>query len=797
MPSSYRMASRPHYDMNSGVGLISSGNFDTAAPETRVRRWHDQFFGPPLPQKLMIELAGSIGEYYYSFLFGGPVAAGLAIATALSVDSALAIMFAGVSALGLGLLVFSCRAALQPLNQANLKFTERCYELGAIIGSVGFGGIVVGVLTADSTFAAQTVVVMVALAALGVATGTGPGRPHIAASQAMFISLPMAVTIVLQWPWPWALAAAGGVVVYGIVCISVSRKNYFVHTELLVVRERVRAEQERIAVAVAHMNQAMAILDADLRLLVINQRALELLGLESLDLAVAPDFAELLVSAPNMANAVGERAEFIARASLLAAARQQFNTVCRLNDKRMIDLEFVPIPGGGWVCVLRDNTSENNAIAELQQELRRCPLTGLPNGRALFEDVERRLAEGKPFCLMMIDLDGFALVNDQFGHAMGDRMIRRIGFRLRTADAGLFAAKLAGDRYSVLADIADAGAAEALGRRLIATIDAPAHFDESDVQVGAAVGYAMAPADASEAEPLLRAANLALAAAKFQRGNALCQFQPSMLEQSVQNAGTQVRVRAALRAGNIDVAYQPIVDLVTAKVLAVEALVRWPGDGNEAIAAETLAAIADAHGQAGRLRQLVMAKATKAVAALPGAINLWLNVSVLDLKDGSIVDDVAAAMADAGLPISRLVLEITETALMTDVAACEHTLDRLRSLGARVAMDDFGAGFSSLDRLRRLPINALKISGALLAGAADDPIAGRVLQLAAWFGDVMDLRVVAEGVETSRELDLVRFCGIPYAQGFALSPPVAAAELPAAIARAETAAHARVPQAVP
>ncbi|WP_353216532.1 EAL domain-containing protein [Sandarakinorhabdus sp.] len=743
----------------------------------------------------MAEFTQALGGYYTPFLIAAPGASAVGIAIAVSVGTALAIGFAAVGLVGAAFVLFACREAQRPLSAGKQPWVEARYVLGAVISSAGLGGVLLSVLAADAPMVVQTIVVMMALAVVGIANGSGSGRPKVAAAKALCLGVPMAAAIAVKWPWPWGPVAGAGVLIYGILCIIIARRSFDIQIELLRARERNRAERERMEVAVAHMNQAMAILDADLRLLVINQRALELLGLESLDLAVAPDFAELLVSAPNMANAVGERDEFLARASLLAAARQQFNTVVRLNDKRMIDLEFVPVPGGGWVSVLRDNTSENNAIAQLQQELRRCPLTGLPNGRALFEEVERRLADGRPVCLMMINLDGFALVNDQFGHAMGDRMLRRIGFRLRTADGGLFAAKLAGDRYGVIADIADAGAAEALGRRLIATVDAPAHFDEAQVQVGAAVGYAMAPADAGHAEPLLRAANLAFAAAESQRGSALCRFQPSMLEQSVQNAGIQVRVRAALRAGNIDVAYQPIVELVTAKVLSVEALVRWPNDGSEAITAETLAAIADAHGQAGRLRQLVMAKATKAVAALPGAINLWLNVSVLDLKDGSIVDDVAAAMADAGLPISRLVLEITETALMTDVAACEHTLDRLRALGARVAMDDFGAGFSSLDRLRRLPINALKISGSLLAGAGDDPIAGRVFRLAAGLGQVMNLIVVAEGVETSRDLDLVRFCGIQHVQGFAFSPPVAAAELPDAIARAETAAHAASPQA--
>lgn len=691
--------------------------------------------------------------------------------------------------------LLACRAAKQPLGLAALAAVERRFGQGAIMTAFGLGGVVVAVLAADALFIIQTTMVMMALAALGMAMSTGPGRPHVAASQALFISAPMALAIIMLWPWPWGLAAGLGVMVFGGACIDVSRQNFQTRTELLLVRERNRAERERMEVAVAHLNQAMAILDADLRVLIIDQRALALLGLESLDLALAPNFAELIASAPNTAATDDDRGELLSRASLLVAARQQFNAVLRLNDDRIVDLEFVPIPGGSWVTMLRDSTGERNAIAEMQQELRRCPLTGLPNQRAFDEELNRRLLEGRPVCLLIIDLDGFELVNVQFGHPVGDRMIRRIGFRLRTAEIGLFAARLGGDRFGILADIADTASAEALGNRLIDTVDTPARFAEAEVQVGAAIGYAMAPADAVKAEPLLRAANLALATAKAQRGNALCQFMPSLLNQSVRSGAAEARVRAALRAGHIDVAFQPIVELATGRVMSVKALVRWPKMNGNNIPPVELVGIAERRGLVGRLRELVIAKAAEVVASQSGAISLWLNVSPLDLRDGSIADELVAAMSKVGLPMSRLVLEVTETALMTDAKACEGTLSRLRLLGARVAMDDFGAGFSSLDRLRQLPINAVKISGTLLAGAVDDAVAANIFRLATGLGHSMNLLTIAEGVETSRDLAFVKQCGVERVQGYLLSSPVSAALLPEAIASAEAALRTALHQA--
>jgi diguanylate cyclase (GGDEF)-like protein len=672
---------------------------------------------------------------------------------------------------------------------------EARYVLGCMICAAGLGGLLLSVLAADAPMVIQAVISMGALAVLGIGNGSGSGRPAVAAAKAVCISVPMAVAITGKWPWPWGAVAGAGVLVYGTLCISIARRSFETQSELLSAREHSRAERTRMDVAVAHLNQAVVILDESLRVFVINRRALDLLGIVEIDPTNPPSFPELLANAPNLARASGNREEFLAHAALLVAARQQFNGVLRLNDDRVIDVECVPIPGGGWVSVLRDSTGERNAIAELNREVRRCPLTGLPNRRALIEEFERRLGRGEQFAVLLIDLDRFKQVNDRHGQAIGDRMITRIGFRLRTADPGLFTARLAGDEFAILADMTDVAAAEALGWRLIETVDAPARFGEDEVQVGAAVGLAMVPGDGVLAEVVLRAADLALLAAKARPGNSLRRFTPELLQQSTTVANNEARVGKTLRAGLIDVAYQPIVDLATGRVVAVEALARWPEDGGAALAPDCLVAIAEARGLVTRLRQLVMDQAVVTIAALPREIGLWVNASVLDLRNETMVDDVIAALRKAGLPPARLAMEITETALMTDEGACMSTLQRLRALGIGVAMDDFGAGFSSLERLRRLPICAVKISGSLLTGAADDPVAADVFNVAASLGRSMGLVIVAEGVEGAAELALARSAGVQRLQGFALSPPVSAAQLPLAIVRAEATARAAMGQA--
>ncbi|WP_017669135.1 EAL domain-containing protein [Sandarakinorhabdus sp. AAP62] len=753
-------------------------------------RWARNLLGALLPPSLQAELTRDLGNYFLSFVFAGPIAALLAIATALTVQSMAALFFAGLALAGFGFVISACSAVRLPDADVDLEDVESRYVLGTIIVAVGIGGIVTVVLRGPAPVFAQAMAVMVALATLGAANGTGPGRPLIALVQFPAISLPIGLSLIRHWPAPWGIGTGVGVLVFGLLCVAMARRAYATNMQLLLAREAQAAERQRLETAVHTLSQAVTILDADTRVVAVNRSALDLLGVAPIDPANPPTFAELLADAPNLQKAAGNREEFLGHAAMLVGTRQAFNAAMHLDDHRVIDVECQPVPGGGWVTVMRDSTGERNAIAELNREVRRCPVTGLPNRRAFMEELDQRLVRSDRFVLLLVDLDGFKQVNDRFGHAMGDRVITRVGFRLRTADPGLFASRLGGDEFAILADGDDAEAAMALARLLIEAVDQPARFGDAEIQVGAAVGVALSPGNGTVGEDLLRAADLALLSAKGHPGSHVCLFTPELKLLSARNAGVDSRVRAALRAGNIDVAYQPMIDLETGQVVALEALARWQPDGGEAVAPDELVRIAEARGLVATLRRLVLEQAAAVVANRDPSLNLWINASVHDLRQPGMVDEVLAELASAGLAPHRLALEVTETALMTDEDACRGNIELLNRLGVGVAMDDFGAGFSSLDRLRRLPINALKISGSLLSGAPGKAAATDIFRVAASLGHSMDLMLVAEGVESREELELARAAGIHRVQGFALSPPVPANRISDAIAMAEAAALA-------
>lgn len=752
---------------------------NTAAPaqSTSLMRLFAFVDDRDLPATLRLEFTRSLGPAFVPFLFGGSVAASLAIAISVYAENSLALFFACIALIGFGLVITACHAARQPADDDMLRRIEMRYSLGAVMAAMGLGGIVLAIILANTALIVQTLLVMVGLAALGAGAGGGPGRPRVAVGQALGLGLPIAIATLISWPQPWNYLSFLGVTAYTLATLLLSNRSYATQSAMLRAREQQRAERLRINTALRHLSQPIIMLDQELNIMLVNPSALRVLGLpEQADQAL-PRFPELLAQAPNLARGNGSQDEFMGHAALLMASRQRFSGVLRLNDDRVVDLECIPVPDVGWVAILRDTTGENNAIAELNRELRRCPLTGLPNRRAFLEELERRLGNDEPVSLLAIDLERFKQINERHGRAVGDRILTRVGFRLRTAQPNLFVARISGDEFAVLLAGNDAATAMMLARSLLASIDIPARFGEAEVIMSAAIGIALAPRDGMLAEPLLDAADLALLAAKAEPANPIQFHSPLLAERSAQDAAIETRVRSAIRRREIQVVYQPMLDVRTGKVIAVEALARMPASSDTSISTVEMVAIAEARGLIGSLRQQVLQQAARVAVETSDSLSLWINASVLDLRNPGMVDEILDELADVGLAPGRCAFEVTETALIRDEALCLTNLQRLIGLGAGVAMDDFGAGFSSLHRLGRLPINALKISGALLTGMDASPVVSGIFRAAVNLGRSMGLVVVAEGVETPAELALAQAAGADRIQGFLLSPPVEADRL--------------------
>jgi diguanylate cyclase (GGDEF)-like protein len=410
------------------------------------------------------------------------------------------------------------------------------------------------------------------------------------------------------------------------------------------------------------------------------------------------------------------------------------------------------------------------------------PLTGLPN-RALLHDliedaIEARRREGKCCAVFFLDLDRFKDINDSFGYRGGDALLRTIGERLRTSigDQGAVG-RLGGDEYLIL--INGLGEREALAdiaRRLIEVVGHPMEVDGTFARLNTSIGIARYPQDGERAEDLVSAADTAMHAAKARGRGEWSFFEKEMTEVAITRIQTETALRAGLSCGEFVVHYQPKLDLRSGLVSGAEALVRWRRDG-VLVPPSRFIPIAEETGLIKELGLMVLADACDFIArrldeGRPLAVAV--NVSAVQLRDPGFLEDVMTLVGKRCPKPSLLELEITESAIMSQLDVRLRVLEQLRLMGICLAVDDFGTGYSSLSYLKRLPVDVLKIDRSFVVDLPNDTSIPRmILNLAAQ----LKLNTVAEGVERQDQLDWLRTMNCTMAQGYLIGRPGPAGDL--------------------
>jgi diguanylate cyclase (GGDEF)-like protein len=422
------------------------------------------------------------------------------------------------------------------------------------------------------------------------------------------------------------------------------------------------------------------------------------------------------------------------------------------------------------------------------------PLTGLPN-RALFADrldhaVRAASRDPAPFSVLMLDLDRFKEINDTLGHATGDLLLQAVGPRLESAlRPGDTVARLGGDEFALLLPSAGSEDARAVATRALAALREPFALPSITVSIDASVGIVTSPTHGRDAETLMQRVDVAMYLAKGQGGGDML-YDAARDPYDPERLAFAGDLRRAIDDDELELHYQPKFDTHTLEVTTVEALVRWLHPDRGLLGPDQFIPLAEHTGAIRALTLLVLRKAVRQVAAWRASgldLCVAVNLSVANLLDDGLVDDVADILEREDVPARYLELEITESTLMTDPERATTLLEELAAMGVQLSIDDFGTGYSSLAYLRRLPIKEIKIDRAFVRHLAVDESDATIVRSTIELSHSLDLAVVAEGVEDARSLERLRDFGCDRAQGFHLARPAPAETIDGVLRRHATA----------
>jgi diguanylate cyclase (GGDEF)-like protein len=407
-------------------------------------------------------------------------------------------------------------------------------------------------------------------------------------------------------------------------------------------------------------------------------------------------------------------------------------------------------------------------------------LTGLAGRGQFLERLDAAAERGRPVAVCFLDLDGFKLINDGCGHAAGDQLLVEVAARLLGAvREGDLVARLGGDEFTVLCDgVEDEPQALAVAGRLQAALAEPFPIAGQSRHVRASIGCRVVhPAEGASAEELLRDADVAMYEAKAKGKNRVELYSEATRARIVRRLDVEQELRAAIAGGAIAVHFQPQVDLVSGRVVGVEALARWTHARLGPVSPVEFVSVAEESGLIGALGSLVLGETCRQLAAWHAAgrrLTATVNVSVHQLADPGFADTVAGALADSGVDAAHICLELTESTLMDAGEAPLQALSALKRVGVYVAIDDFGTGYSSLAALKRLPVEVVKVDRSFVDGLGTDPEDSAIVASIMSLAHAMGLHVVAEGVETTLQASQLLALGCTVAQGFLWSPAVPA-----------------------
>ena len=544
---------------------------------------------------------------------------------------------------------------------------------------------------------------------------------------------------------------------------------------------RLSEVSQRLELAMTHMSQGLALYDAQGVLRLHNRRFPALLGLspeQELTGNSFRDVCRLTIMGPDGTppSDMEERADRAMALHLPLIAGQGGDIEHTFADGRTLRVNHSPIGDGSWVSTIDDITERQRTEAAIVHLAHHDGLTGLPNRAQFNERFDTALHDARMgddnLAVIAIDLDRFKEVNDGYGHAAGDQVLKTLAERLTEGlKDGEMVARLGGDEFAAIKSFTSMDALREFLVRVEAALFTRVSIGDTTVNTGGSIGVAIYPEDGVERSKLLSNADLAMYRAKAEFDRHICYYEREMDEHARQRREMAKDIWTALEHDAFYLVYQVQKSVATNEITGYEVLLRWDRPGHGLVSPADFVPVAEECGAIGAIGTWVLKMACLDAASWPEPHKVAVNISGLQLSQVDLIDTVRAALLRSGLSPKRLELEVTETSIIADKKRALHILRQIKAMGVSIAIDDFGTGYSSLDTLRSFPFDKIKIDRSFMNEVEVNEQSKAIVRAILALGRSLHVPVLAEGVETMAQLDVLRAEGCTEAQGFLLGRP--------------------------
>jgi diguanylate cyclase (GGDEF)-like protein len=561
-----------------------------------------------------------------------------------------------------------------------------------------------------------------------------------------------------------------------------------------ILRTEAGAKQkaEQLQRTLESMSQGIMLVTKDLQIPIINGRCGELLDLPAEFVKRPPRYDQLVeyqTRNGNMGNATPANGQHPLTNSVEPIAAGQLTvSECAMRNGTVLEVRSGHLSDGGFVQTFTDITKRWEAEAHVARLASEDPLTSLPNRRVFRSALDRINQErnhrpggdGRQFAVLFLDLDRFKVINDTLGHRVGDLLLREVAKRLKSSlRLNDELARLGGDEFAIMTPSVESRAElNILASSLVEAVVQPYEIDGYQIRTSISIGIAIGPDDGQTADDLLIAADLALYAVKAGGRGTHKFYNVSMSKEFNDRRQTEMDLREAIENSELQLHYQPIVNLRTKAVTGFEALVRWCHPVKGVVPPASFIPVAEDSGLILPLGEWVLAEACRSATQWPDTVKIAVNLSPVQFSDPNLLSTIELILAETGLAPNRLELEITERIFMDSGEITLTTLRRLKQLGIRISMDDFGTGYSSLSYLRSFPFDKIKVDRVFVSDLGEGTEHIVIVQAVVSIANALGMTATAEGVETDEQRQILSGLGCDEAQGFFFSRPVPIEEVP-------------------